>query len=121
MGGYSSEYQISLKSGNVVYNTLDKEKYNAYRIHIFKNKWVYVDANDAEFAIDKNDFSVLHITSRVNLAKSQCLPSKYSLSNSPAASRTPASPEMLQTGLVRTYVLHAPGANMTAADTNSFK
>ena len=24
MGGYSSEYQISLKSGNVVYNTLDK-------------------------------------------------------------------------------------------------
>ena len=36
MGGYSSEYKISLKSGNVVYETLDKEKYNAYRIHIFK-------------------------------------------------------------------------------------
>ncbi|MBN2868015.1 MAG: D-alanine--D-alanine ligase, partial [Flavobacteriaceae bacterium] len=31
MGGYSSEYQISLKSGNVVYNTLDKDKFNAYR------------------------------------------------------------------------------------------
>ncbi|OIQ18803.1 D-alanine--D-alanine ligase [Lacinutrix sp. MedPE-SW] len=59
MGGYSSEYQISLKSGNVVYNTLNKEKYNAYRIHIFENKWVYVDANDKEYAIDKNDFSVL--------------------------------------------------------------
>ena len=26
MGGYSSEYEISLKSGNVVYETLDKEK-----------------------------------------------------------------------------------------------
>ena len=59
MGGYSSEYQISLKSGNVVYNTLDKEKYNVYRIHIFKDKWVFVDANDTEFPIDKNDFSVV--------------------------------------------------------------
>ncbi|WGD35191.1 D-alanine--D-alanine ligase [Olleya sp. YS] len=58
MGGYSSEYEISLKSGNVVYQHLDKSKYNTYRIHIFKNKWVYVDDNDAEFAIDKNDFSV---------------------------------------------------------------
>lgn len=59
MGGYSSEYQISLKSGNVVYNTLDKEIYNAYRIHIFKHKWVYVDANDKEHPIDKNNFSVV--------------------------------------------------------------
>ena len=46
MGGFSSEYEISLKSGNVVYETLDKTKYNAYRIHIFKDKWVYVDDND---------------------------------------------------------------------------
>lgn len=59
MGGYSSEYQISLKSGNVVYQNLDTSKYKGYRIHIFKEKWVYVDANDAEFPIDKNDFSVL--------------------------------------------------------------
>ena len=58
MGGYSSEYQISLKSGNVVYETLDTTKYNAYRIHIFKNKWVYVNADDVEFPINKNDFSV---------------------------------------------------------------
>lgn len=59
MGGYSSEYQISLKSGTVVYNTLNKEKYNAYRIHVFIDKWVLVDANDNEFLIDKNDFSVV--------------------------------------------------------------
>lgn len=58
MGGYSSEYEISLKSGNVVYETLDTNKYNAYRVHIFKNKWVYVDDNDAEFPINKHDFSV---------------------------------------------------------------
>jgi D-alanine-D-alanine ligase len=58
MGGYSSEYEISLKSGQVVFETLDASKYNAYKVHIFKNKWVYVDANDNEYPIDKNDFSV---------------------------------------------------------------
>ena len=58
MGGYSSEYEISLKSGNVVYDTLDKEKYNAYRIHIFKEKWIYVDANNGEFLVNKDNFSV---------------------------------------------------------------
>ncbi len=58
MGGYSSEYKISLISGNVVFETLDKTKYNPYRIHVFKEKWVYVDTNNAEFPIDKNDFSV---------------------------------------------------------------
>ena len=57
MGGYSSEFEISLKSGEVVYQFLDKTKYNAFRIHIFKDKWVYIDANNAEFPIDRNDFS----------------------------------------------------------------
>lgn len=58
MGGYSSEYQISLKSGNVVYQNLDQSKYKGFRIHIFKEKWVYVDENENEFPIDRNDFSV---------------------------------------------------------------
>lgn len=58
MGGYSSEYQISLKSGNVVYNFLDKSKYNGYRIHIFKEKWVMVDDNENEFPVNRHDFSV---------------------------------------------------------------
>lgn len=57
MGGYSSEYEISIKSGNVVYQSLDKELYNAFKVHIFKDKWVYVDENDNEYPIDKNDFS----------------------------------------------------------------
>lgn len=57
MGGYSSEYEISLKSGNVVYKTLNKDYYTAYRVHIFKDKWVYVDDHSVEYSIDKNDFS----------------------------------------------------------------
>lgn len=65
MGGYSSEYGISLKSGNMVYDTLSKEKYNAYRIHIFKDKWVFVNDMDEEFPVDKNDFSVLVNETRI--------------------------------------------------------
>lgn len=58
MGGYSSEYQISLTSGNVVYQYLDKQKYNPYRIHILKGKWAAVDDEGNEYPVDRNDFSV---------------------------------------------------------------
>ena len=66
MGGYSSEYQISLKSGNVVYQFLDQTKYRGYRIHIFKEKWVYADENDNEFPIDRNDFSTTVNGEKIN-------------------------------------------------------
>ncbi|RBA28202.1 D-alanine--D-alanine ligase [Flavobacterium tibetense] len=59
MGGYSSEYKISLTSGNVVFNQLDKTKYRLFRIHILPEKWVYVDENEKEFPINKHDFSVI--------------------------------------------------------------
>lgn len=57
MGGYSSEYKISLKSGEVVYNHIDKSKYNTYKIHILNEGWFYVDDENNRFTIDKNDFS----------------------------------------------------------------
>jgi len=59
MGGYSSEVNISLTSGNVVYNHLNKEKYNPYRVHILKEKWVALDDEGQEYPIDKNDFSFI--------------------------------------------------------------
>ncbi len=58
MGGYSSEYKISLKSGEVVYNHLDSTKYNLYKIHILTEGWFYVDEQNNRFVVDKNDFSV---------------------------------------------------------------
>ncbi len=58
MGGYSSEYEISLLSGNVVYRNLDKSKYNPYRVHILKDKWVMVDDDENEYPINRHDFSV---------------------------------------------------------------
>ncbi|WP_027077749.1 D-alanine--D-alanine ligase [Maribacter antarcticus] len=59
MGGYSSEYKISLKSGNVVYSYLNKAKFDLFRIHIFKDKWVYIDDNTSEFPVNRGDFSIL--------------------------------------------------------------
>lgn len=57
MGGYSNEYEISIKSGNVVYKHLNREKYEVYRTLILEDKWVVLDDNDQEFSIDKSDFS----------------------------------------------------------------
>ncbi len=57
MGGYSSEVEISLKSGLVVYQNISKEKFNTFRLHILKNKWVVIDDDDKEYQIDKQDFS----------------------------------------------------------------
>jgi D-alanine-D-alanine ligase len=58
MGGFSSEVDISLKSGGIVYKNLNREKYNPYQVHILKEKWVVVDDANLEYPIDKNDFSV---------------------------------------------------------------
>ena len=57
MGGYSSEYTISINSGNVVYDTI-KERYNTYRIHISKEQWIYVDDTLHTYPVNKEDFSV---------------------------------------------------------------
>ena len=56
MGGYSSEYKISLKSGAVVCDNLDKNKYNVFAVHIFKDRWVLIQ-NNTEYPINKHNFS----------------------------------------------------------------
>lgn len=58
MGGYSSEYEISMKSGQVVSNNLDRGLYKVYRIVITKDKWFYLDNKNKEFNISRNDFSL---------------------------------------------------------------
>ena len=56
MGGYSSEYEISLKSGQTVVNNLPPDKYEVYPVHIRRDGWVVVQ-DEKEYPIDKNDFS----------------------------------------------------------------
>ncbi|HAD96847.1 MAG TPA: D-alanine--D-alanine ligase [Cryomorphaceae bacterium] len=58
MGGFSSEYDVSVASGNVVFENLSKIRFNAYRVLIRRDKWVVLH-NEQEFPVDKNDFSAL--------------------------------------------------------------
>lgn len=58
MGGYSSEFDISIKSGNVVYENLDKKKYMAYRVIISKEAWHLLDDDGNKYPVNRHDFTV---------------------------------------------------------------
>ena len=66
MGGYSSEYDISMKSGQVVFDNLEGELFNCFKIVIRKDKWICLDDSEKEFDIFKDDFSVQFENKRVN-------------------------------------------------------
>ena len=57
MGGYSSEFEISINSGGVVCDALDKNKYEIYPIHIMEEGWYFVAKNGTKHPINKADFS----------------------------------------------------------------
>ena len=57
MGGYSSEYEISINSGTVVCESLDRSKYGVYPVHIVKEGWFYVAENGTKHPVNKADFS----------------------------------------------------------------
>jgi len=57
MGGYSSEYEISLGSGGVVCDALDADKYNVYPVHILESGWHYVSASEEKFPVNRANFS----------------------------------------------------------------
>ncbi|NNC70485.1 MAG: D-alanine--D-alanine ligase [Flavobacteriaceae bacterium] len=65
MGGYSSEVEISMMSGEVVHKHLNKNKYNIYNVHILKDKWVAV-LDNVEYPIDKGDFSFTHHENKIS-------------------------------------------------------
>ena len=57
MGGYSSEFEISVKSGEVVFETLIQNKnINVYKIIIEKDDWYHVDYKGSKFPLDKKKF-----------------------------------------------------------------
>ena len=58
IGGYSIESQISLKSGQVVYENLPNDKYNSYLVHIEKDKWFYKAVDGEKYNINLSDFSL---------------------------------------------------------------
>lgn len=58
MGGYSDEYKVSLKSGQLIYDSLDRDQYNVYKVVILKDEWYFLHENENKLPINKGDFSV---------------------------------------------------------------
>lgn len=57
-GGFSGEYDISIKSGMLVAKKLDKVKYTSYLIIITSNSWYFTDQNGDKHEINKQDFTI---------------------------------------------------------------
>lgn len=58
MGGYTSEANISIESGEVVFKNMDQNKYTPYKVHITKTDWFLIDENNKKHTVNKHDFSV---------------------------------------------------------------
>lgn len=55
-GGNSSEYEVSLKSGNHIFAEIDGERYRKYLMILRQRDW-YVWMDGQKYPVDKNDFS----------------------------------------------------------------
>ena len=71
MGGYSDEYKVSLKSGQLIFESLDRELYNVYKVVILKDEWYFLDENGDKKNINKADFSI-HLENSENLKFDAC-------------------------------------------------
>lgn len=58
MGGFSDEYEVSLKSGQLIFDELDRDLYHVYKVHILKEGWFFVTEQNEKIPINKSDFSV---------------------------------------------------------------
>ncbi|PRP65711.1 D-alanine--D-alanine ligase [Nonlabens agnitus] len=65
MGGYSSEKEISIKSGHVIMENLDPKLFKGFPIIIEKDRWFLKTENNT-YDIDKNDFTVTVDSERIN-------------------------------------------------------
>lgn len=58
-GGFSGEAVISYRSAATIYNHLDKNKFDVYKIEINPDGWFCQDASCKKTEVDKNNFSVV--------------------------------------------------------------
>ena len=56
-GGFTGEYEVSIKSAKNIAANLDPAKYKVYTILINRDSWFY-DGDEGKVSIDKNDFSL---------------------------------------------------------------
>lgn len=54
-GGYSSEYEISIKSATMILNHLPKDQYNSFLVYVDRNGWV-ADYKNEKCKVSLSDF-----------------------------------------------------------------
>ena len=57
-GGYSGEATISYKSAKTIYNHLNKDKYDVYKIDVNPQGWFYEDDRGVKTKVNKDDFTL---------------------------------------------------------------
>ena len=57
-GGYSGESVISYKSAKTIYDNLDKDRFEVYKIDVNPHGWFYEDESDERIMINREDFSL---------------------------------------------------------------
>lgn len=57
-GGFTGESVISLKSAAVVEKTIDRNKYDVFKILIYPGNWYHETADGERIPVDLNDFSI---------------------------------------------------------------
>ncbi len=58
MGGFSDEYKVSLKSGQLIFDSLDRDLYNVFKVVVLQEGWYFLAENNEKTPINKGDFSV---------------------------------------------------------------
>lgn len=58
MGGYSGEHEISIMSGKQVYQSLDHDRYNVYKIVVDRKEWHWLTDSEQRRPVDRADFTV---------------------------------------------------------------
>lgn len=57
-GGYTDEYEISIKSADFVFQELDQSVYDVYKVFIEREEWYHLTEEGRRIGINRNDFSL---------------------------------------------------------------
>ena len=65
-GGFSGEAVISYRSANTIYNHLDKDRFDVYKIDINPQGWFYEDVSGNKTEVNKNDFTISYNNKKIS-------------------------------------------------------
>lgn len=57
-GGFTGEHVVSLKSAAVVEKTIDRDRYDVFKILIYPNDWYHETSSGEKILVNLNDFSL---------------------------------------------------------------